>query len=115
MFLSHTGHTDLVLHTNTHRETRFLALDKCLPNRDFLQVVSIPRPAHERRKGVRFEHDVEWLAIVKRTHELLSRSEREAPLPTEVRLVTEEDKAWCVRAWVHVGGWPGKVCCCVRA
>jgi hypothetical protein len=43
---------------------------------------------------VRLEHDVEWLAIVKATHEHLSRSDREAALPTEVRLVTPEDKAW---------------------
>lgn len=50
---------------------------------------------------MRLEHDVEWLAIVKATHELLSRSDRVAPLPAEVRLVTAEDKAWCVRACVR--------------
>ncbi len=83
-------------------------MDKCLPNRDFLQLVEVPRPQHEQGKPVRLEHDVEWLAIVKATHGLLSRSERQAPLPTQVSLVTEEDKAWCVR-WQQAC-MPGSLC-----
>lgn len=42
------------------------------------------------------EFNAEWLAITKSTHELLSRSDRNVAMPTEIKLVTEEDREWCV-------------------
>lgn len=44
--------------------------------RDFLQLVSVPRPDGEGGEGdeVLVEYDVEWLSIVKSTHHLLSNT-----------------------------------------
>jgi hypothetical protein len=50
--------------------TRFLALDKCLPRRKFLQIVDIEPVGESLPKCLHL--DAEWLAILKKTKDMLS-------------------------------------------
>jgi lariat debranching enzyme len=72
----HVKYAALVKHEDG-KTTKFLALDKCLPHRDFLQVIDLP----EKSPGGGFALDAEWLSILKANHEYHSVTHQPARLP----------------------------------
>lgn len=72
----HVKYAALVKHEDD-KTTKFLALDKCLPRRDFLQVIDLPDKSAEGG----FSLDEEWLSILKANHEYHSVTHTPAQLP----------------------------------
>ncbi|KAH8402828.1 hypothetical protein KR222_001900 [Zaprionus bogoriensis] len=64
--------------------TKFLALDKCLPKRRFLQVLDIPAKVNDGAK-IRMEYDEEWLSILLSTNHLTSIKDSNYFLPGKQR------------------------------
>ncbi|XP_046659330.1 lariat debranching enzyme isoform X1 [Homalodisca vitripennis] len=65
----HCKFAAIVSHGPRKGFTKFLALDKCLPKRKFLQILDIE---HDKNKPLTLSYDLEWLTIVHLTNHLLS-------------------------------------------
>ncbi|KAH7409296.1 lariat debranching enzyme, C-terminal domain-containing protein [Cadophora sp. MPI-SDFR-AT-0126] len=69
----------------TNKIVRFLALDKCLPGRKFLQLLEVPRTStgsdSVSLSKAKFEYDPEWLAITRvfASHIILGNKHGRAP------------------------------------
>lgn len=60
------------------KATKFLALDKCLPHRDFLQIIDIE---HDPTAGDSLEYDAEWIAVLKATNSLINVTQSSWSVP----------------------------------
>ncbi|KAF9551565.1 DBR1-domain-containing protein [Agrocybe pediades] len=82
-------------------ETKFLALDKCLPGRQFLEVIDIPTDAsynidNKPPSPPIFEYDPEWLAITRAFHPWLSTTKHQPAFPdeAEARALVAKELEW---------------------
>jgi lariat debranching enzyme len=92
----------------TNKEVRFLALDKCLPGRKFLQVLevqpfnggskSLPKDSTSARAAPKFEYDPEWLAITRSFNDAY-KFERDAETTPDLgeaqyKIRIDEERQW---------------------
>ncbi|XP_008211009.1 lariat debranching enzyme [Nasonia vitripennis] len=65
----HCKFAAVVSNEDCSKTTKFLALDKCLPRRKFIQVIDID---HDQSLPIKLSYDLEWLTILYLTNHLLS-------------------------------------------
>ncbi|KAG6829778.1 hypothetical protein H0H87_010293 [Tephrocybe sp. NHM501043] len=81
--------------------TKFLALDKCLPGRQFLEVLDIPCPEFDKEKTATLStqptisFDPAWLAITRAFHPYFSRAPtQDFPDEDLARTLVEDELKW---------------------
>lgn len=88
----------------TEQMTRFLSLDKCLPRRHHLQIVSMslesdaPREPERVNASPCLHYDLEWLAILQKTHNWTKTSRARFPEPKVDEVVITENDIDAIRA-----------------
>jgi lariat debranching enzyme len=94
----------------TNKVVRFLALDKCLPGRKFLQLLEVQphsgskeaalhAPSSGSQEKPKFEYDPEWLAITRVFASHISLGDRDTRFPPDLgaahyRPLIEKEEVW---------------------
>ena len=73
----HVKFAAILKHENEGKQTKFLALDKCLPRREFLQVIKIENQISD----LSLKYDAEWLTVLRLTNHLLSTTSKPNYMP----------------------------------
>eukprot|EP00250_Pteridium_aquilinum_P019812 c24583_g3_i4 orf=60-1307(+) len=95
----HTKFAALVQH-NGGEVTKFLALDKCLPNRNFLQVIDVA----VEDSTPEFRYDEEWLAISRAYNPFLPLGVKCERLPRSEDLELKVHREWVKKRLLERGG-----------
>jgi lariat debranching enzyme len=72
--------------------TQFLALDKCLPRRQYLSILNVPTDI--TKADAVLEYDPDWLAILRKTHDLTCTERKNVTVPDELIDLTDSDIEW---------------------
>lgn len=75
----HCKFAAVIPHEDSDQSTKFLALDKCLPNRRFLQILEIEAKDESSND---LHYDLEWLTILHSTKHLTHVSSHQVNMPT---------------------------------
>lgn len=83
----HTKFSATVPHDSPGKVTKFLSLDKCVPGREYLQIIEFPAIDGAKQ----FRYDEEWLAIIRQTHGSIQYTRFLKAPPVPVSTPSEQD------------------------